>query len=286
MRPTRRIERIVGTSCGGHPAVCECCTILASRTTQTTPVCNSHLDSALRARSFALAMRRPDLNNRLLVVLVAGVIVALVLYFWLVRPLLPVAWRTPGSPTLYVSGVVGALLLLVSMAFVVAKRTGRGGSPQVWFIAHVVCATLGSILIAVHFRRIPAPAPGTAVPGAAVPGCSRCLGAAPRVAPDGGYVREQTTRVHAGWKFGSVAAGCRHFEETGAAAFDRAAGGRGHVLTHPWPLDSCAAVRVGLRPARSRGERSLSGTAPRLVRGKRTGGRCIWCLPTCSFLVS
>lgn len=105
-------------------------------------------------------MRRPDLNNRLLVVLVAGVIVVLVLYFWLVRPLLPVAWRTPGSPTLYVSGVLGALLLLVSMAFVVAKRTGRGGSPQVWFIAHVVCATLGSILIAVHsagfLRRPPA----------------------------------------------------------------------------------------------------------------------------------
>lgn len=105
-------------------------------------------------------MTRPDLSNRLLVLLIAGAAAILVVYFGLARPLLPEAWRTPGSPQLYFVGVAGALLLLVSMAFVLVKRTGRGGSPQAWFIAHVVCSTLGAVLIAVHsggfLRRPPA----------------------------------------------------------------------------------------------------------------------------------
>jgi len=42
------------------------------------------------------------------------------------------AWRTPGSPELYVTGVLGALLLLVPAAFAFAKRSRLGnasGSP-------------------------------------------------------------------------------------------------------------------------------------------------------------
>jgi len=104
-------------------------------------------------------MRRPDIGNRALVGMVAAIVLALLAYF-LVLPWLPQAMRTPGSPTLYLVGVVGAGLLLVSMVFVLVKRTGRGGSPPAWFIAHVVASSLGTVLVVVHsagyLRRPPA----------------------------------------------------------------------------------------------------------------------------------
>lgn len=104
-------------------------------------------------------MRRPDIGNRALIGMVAAVVVALLAYFSLL-PLLPQALRTPGSPLLYVVGVAGACLLLVSMAFVLVKRTGRGGSPPAWFIAHVVASSVGTVLVAIHsagyLRRPPA----------------------------------------------------------------------------------------------------------------------------------
>lgn len=105
-------------------------------------------------------MRRPDLGDRVLVGLVAAALAAITVYFAFIQPVLPKAWRTPGSPELYLVGVAGAALLLVSMAFVVVKRTGHGGPPPAWFVAHVVASTLGAVLIAIHsagyLRRPPA----------------------------------------------------------------------------------------------------------------------------------
>lgn len=105
-------------------------------------------------------MKRPDLGNRLLAILVAGAVAVLVLHFSVLQPALPPAWRTPGSPELYLTGVAGAALLLVSVGFVLAKRTGRGGPAPAWFVAHVVCGTAGAVLVAIHsagfLRRPPA----------------------------------------------------------------------------------------------------------------------------------
>lgn len=56
----------------------------------------------------------------------------------------------PGSPIVYLLGVIGSLLLLVAAVFVVVKRTGRGGSPVGWFIAHIACANIGFLLVAIH----------------------------------------------------------------------------------------------------------------------------------------
>jgi hypothetical protein len=104
-------------------------------------------------------MHRPDLGNRVLIGMVAAIAIVLAIYF-LLLPLLPQAFRTPGSPVLYVIGALGACLLLVSMAFVLAKRTGRGGPPPAWFVAHVVASSLGTVLVAIHsagyLRRPPA----------------------------------------------------------------------------------------------------------------------------------
>lgn len=104
-------------------------------------------------------MRRPDIGNRVLIGVVAAIVITLLLYFAFL-PLMPQALRTPGSPVLYLIGAAGACLLLVSMAFVLTKRTGRGGPPPAWFVAHVVASSLGTVLVAIHsagyLRRPPA----------------------------------------------------------------------------------------------------------------------------------
>lgn len=97
----------------------------------------------------AKAPTRPDVSNRTLIALTAAMAALLAAYF-LALPLLPAALRTPGSPVVYLIGVVGTVLLLVAAAFVLAKRLGRGGSPVVWFAAHVGCGTVGFALVAVH----------------------------------------------------------------------------------------------------------------------------------------
>ncbi len=80
--------------------------------------------------------------------------------WFMVRGVLPEAWRSPGSPALYLTGVAGVLLLLVPVAFVIAKRGGSGANPVNWFNAHVACSLLGMVLIAIHsggfLRRPPA----------------------------------------------------------------------------------------------------------------------------------
>jgi len=105
-------------------------------------------------------MKRPDLPDLTLLWIVGVAAVAAAAWFLLARQALPAAWRTPGSPELYLAGVAGALLLLVSMVFVVVKRSGRGELAPAWFVAHVVCSTLGTVLVLIHsagyLRRPPA----------------------------------------------------------------------------------------------------------------------------------
>jgi hypothetical protein len=104
-------------------------------------------------------VQRRDLPDAGLLWLTAAAIAAIALWF-LLRGALPEAWRTPGSPVLYATGVAGVLLLLVPVAFVVAKRGGSGANPVNWFNEHVVCSLAGMVLIAIHsggfLRRPPA----------------------------------------------------------------------------------------------------------------------------------
>lgn len=92
-----------------------------------------------------------DIGNRFLLNFLAIAVVVLVFYFMGFSTLGP-EWRQPGGPFLYSIAVAGALLLLVSVIFLVAKRTGRG-SPRFWFVAHVVAATGGSVLVVIHAAR-------------------------------------------------------------------------------------------------------------------------------------
>jgi hypothetical protein len=94
-------------------------------------------------------MRRPDLSDRLLAYLFFAAAVILVAWFAYLPGLAP-AWRLPGSPQLYRFGLAGSFLLLVSLFFVLAKRTRWGGSPVRWFSAHIVAALAGGVLVAIH----------------------------------------------------------------------------------------------------------------------------------------
>jgi hypothetical protein len=101
----------------------------------------------------------PDIDNRRLTLL-AGAAVAAIACWFVLRHWLAPAWRTPGSPGLYLAGVAGALLLLVPVAFALAKRGGASREPRAWFNAHVGCSLAGAVLIAAHsgllLRRPPA----------------------------------------------------------------------------------------------------------------------------------
>jgi hypothetical protein len=94
-------------------------------------------------------MRRPDIDDRLLAYLIFASAIFLTTYFTFLPDFSPV-WKLPGSPRLYALGTVGSALLLVSVLFLLAKRTGKGGSPPAWFVAHVVTATVGAVLVSVH----------------------------------------------------------------------------------------------------------------------------------------
>lgn len=90
-----------------------------------------------------------DIGDRTLRGLMAGAALAVLAWFSL-RHWMPPAWREPGSPELYLTGVLGTLLLLMPVAFTLAKRGGRSRAPLAWFNAHVLCSTLGAVLIVVH----------------------------------------------------------------------------------------------------------------------------------------
>lgn len=93
---------------------------------------------------------RPVLGNTLLRGLGIAVFAVIAAYFLLLFPALPDAWRTAGSPELYLTGVAGACLLLVSMVFSAVKRGGGGDLAPRFYVAHVVCAYAGTVLVAIH----------------------------------------------------------------------------------------------------------------------------------------
>jgi hypothetical protein len=95
-------------------------------------------------------MSRPALGTGTLKWIVPLVFGAIGIYFVALYPALPDMWRRAGSPALYLTGLAGALLLLVSMVFVLVKRTGGGDRAPFWYVAHVLCASLGAVLVAIH----------------------------------------------------------------------------------------------------------------------------------------
>lgn len=101
------------------------------------------------AQHAAPAVRRPVLRKRALLGVLTVVAAATGLFF-MIRPALPEAWATPGSPELYLTGVLGALLTLTPFAFSLAKRSGASENPPAWFIAHVIAASIGVALLVVH----------------------------------------------------------------------------------------------------------------------------------------
>jgi len=90
---------------------------------------------------------RPDLSERHILLLLAGVtVLAALVLGW-------PGWPAPGSRLGQSCAALGALLLLAPLLFVIMKRSGRAQSPPAWFIAHVLATSLGSCLIFVHVAR-------------------------------------------------------------------------------------------------------------------------------------
>ena len=87
---------------------------------------------------------RPDLSKSGLLWLLVLTAIGLVLALGLGAQL------APGSPAGQSAGIGGALLLLVPLLFFLLKRSGYTQSPPAWFVAHVVCSIVGSVLIFVH----------------------------------------------------------------------------------------------------------------------------------------
>lgn len=96
------------------------------------------------------ALSRPTISNRRLAWIAPLIVLAVAGYFLFLFPALPEAWRRAGSPELYLTGVLGAALLLVSMVFVLVKRGGGGDRAPFWYVAHVIAASIGAVLVAVH----------------------------------------------------------------------------------------------------------------------------------------
>jgi len=93
---------------------------------------------------------RPTIGNTLLRGLGIAVFAVIAVYFIFLFPVVPEAWRTAGSAELYLTGVVGACLLLVSMVFSAVKRGGGGDLAPRLYVAHVTCAYAGTVLVAIH----------------------------------------------------------------------------------------------------------------------------------------
>ncbi|MDP1717789.1 MAG: hypothetical protein Q8L40_06900, partial [Burkholderiales bacterium] len=114
---------------------------------------------SISSSRLASPVQRRDISDTRLLQFTAVAVAAILLWF-VVRIFLPEAWRTPGSPALYVTGVTGTVLLLVPVAFVLAKRGGHSVNPVGWFNAHITCSLAGMVLIASHsggfLRRPPA----------------------------------------------------------------------------------------------------------------------------------
>lgn len=107
------------------------------------------MNAATRSPGSGSVSRRPDLSRRSLLAVLgavtAGVFAAL-FFAILASP----ESRAPGTPLRQSAAIIGALLLLVPFAFSIAKRSGLSASPPAWFVAHVLCGAVGTVLIFVH----------------------------------------------------------------------------------------------------------------------------------------
>jgi hypothetical protein len=104
---------------------------------------------AMTVRDLPPPRDRPDLSRRALTVML-GVVLTLIALALLSGSLGASEWRAPGSPLRQGAAILGALLLLVPLAFSVVKRAGLTASPPVWFVGHVHAALAGSVLIFFH----------------------------------------------------------------------------------------------------------------------------------------
>ena len=91
---------------------------------------------------------RPDLSRKSLLVLALVVAIIMVIFVILGRG------HRPGEPLGQISAIVGSLLLLVPLAFFIAKRSGLAASPPLWFVAHALSGFGGIALIAYHVASV------------------------------------------------------------------------------------------------------------------------------------
>lgn len=97
--------------------------------------------------------RRPDLSRKVLIAAATAAATCIVLAFAFGRD------TRPGEPLNQISAILGTVLLLMPMAFYLAKRTGRAANPPLWFVLHAICGFVGVTLIAVHVASVSALSP-------------------------------------------------------------------------------------------------------------------------------
>lgn len=93
--------------------------------------------------------RRGDIADGTLLQL-SGAALAAAMGWLLVLGDLPPALRAPGSPALHALAIAGAVLLLVPLAYALAKRSPRTRAHARWMSAHALAALAGLVLVSVH----------------------------------------------------------------------------------------------------------------------------------------
>lgn len=93
--------------------------------------------------------RRGDIANSVLLAICGAAGLAIAGWLALLWDL-PAAWHAPGTPLLQSTAIAGALLLLVPLAFAIAKRGGHARTPAMWFSLHAIAALLGTVLVTLH----------------------------------------------------------------------------------------------------------------------------------------
>lgn len=93
--------------------------------------------------------RRGDIANGVLLALSGAGGLAILGWLALLADL-PAAWHAPGTPLLQGLAIAGALLLLVPLAFAIAKRGGHARTPALWFSLHAIAALIGTVLVTLH----------------------------------------------------------------------------------------------------------------------------------------
>jgi hypothetical protein len=103
--------------------------------------------------------RRGDIPDPALLALCAATLGAALGWLALL-PDLPEALHSPGSPALQSLAILGAALLMVPLAYALAKRSRRTRTPAAWLSAHTLAALAGTLLVSVHAagRLLEAPA--------------------------------------------------------------------------------------------------------------------------------